>query len=165
MRQKLHQSLISHTTLDNIGGLVGTCHDLDPGFVYVAETFGFLWEIKKSIIINSDSLKFLHLLLRYMLSGTFLFRRQFTLGSCLAMSPPTNTASRYTHKFWTVIQFSMISEELVRFCTHVWMFFLKGALYLLQKNTKNLKNIYHQVKRFFFFIFKTINTSSAHQIN
>ncbi len=56
-----------------------------------------------------------------------------TCGSCLAISPPTNTASRYTHRFWTIIQFSMMSEVLDNFWTQSWISFLNGALYLKPK--------------------------------
>ena len=58
-----------------------------------------------------------------------------TFGSCFAMSPPTNTASRYTHRFCTVIQLSIMSEELDSFWTHDAMSFLKGALYLKQRGS------------------------------
>ena len=79
-----------------------------------------------------------NLLMSQCLCEYFTFRpsqsfNQVTCGNCFAMSPPTKTASRYTQRFCTVIQFSMISEELDRLCTHVWMFFLNGALYLQNK--------------------------------
>lgn len=61
----------------------------------------------------------------------------FTIGSCLAMSPPTNTASRYTQRFCTTNQFSMISVEFESFCTHSWISFLNGALYLLHRDIVN----------------------------
>lgn len=48
---------------------------------------------------------------------SMLLNRLASCGSCLAISPPTNTASRYTHRFCTSIQLSIISEELERFCT------------------------------------------------
>lgn len=64
-----------------------------------------------------------------------------TAGSCLAMSPPTKTASRYTQRFWTTIQFSIISEELVRFCTQVWICFLNGVLYLKQRQATDFTKI------------------------
>lgn len=46
------------------------------------------------------------------------------------MSPPTNTASRYTHKFCTINQFSIMSVVLESFWIHNWISFLNGALYL-----------------------------------
>lgn len=55
-----------------------------------------------------------------------------TFGNCFAISPPTNTASRYTHKFCTFIQFWIISVVLVRLWTHFWMVARKGVLYLLE---------------------------------
>lgn len=42
MRKQLHQSLIPDTTLYDIRSLMGSMHDLDPGFVNVAESLGFL---------------------------------------------------------------------------------------------------------------------------
>lgn len=55
------------------------------------------------------------------------------------MSPPTNTASRYTHRFCTVIQLSIMSEELDSFWTHNAMSFLKGALYLNREGAQGEK--------------------------
>ena len=46
VRQQLSQRVVTHTTLHNIGILVGSAHDLHPGFVNLAKTLGFLW-IKK----------------------------------------------------------------------------------------------------------------------
>ena len=50
-----------------------------------------------------------------MQTGVYKLYSMCTFGSCFAMSPPTNTASRYTHRFCTVIQLSMMSEELDSF--------------------------------------------------
>ena len=42
MRQKLHQGIVTHAALHNIGSLVGSRHDLHPCLVNVAEPLGFL---------------------------------------------------------------------------------------------------------------------------
>lgn len=54
-----------------------------------------------------------------------------SVGNCFAISPPTNTASKYTQRFCTISHFSKISDVLTSFQTHNWMSFLNGALYLL----------------------------------
>lgn len=68
-----------------------------------------------------------------------------TCGNCLAISPPTNTASRYTHRFWTVSHCSMISEDVDSLNTQFWISFLKGALYLCKTNPNTHQEM-HPVK-------------------
>lgn len=58
-----------------------------------------------------------------------------SLGSCLAMSPPTNTASKYTHRFCTRSQRSKISLVFPRSVTHCWICLRKGGLYLIHNKS------------------------------
>ena len=77
VREKLTHCLVSYAAGDYVGSLVGLGQDLHPRLVNVAESFGFL---------HRKSIKMAVIQMRVDYGGT--------IGSCLAMSPPTNTASR-----------------------------------------------------------------------
>lgn len=55
-------------------------------------------------------------------------KRFASAGSCLDISPPMKTASKYAHKFCTVNHFAKISEVLPSLNCHSWILFLKGVL-------------------------------------
>lgn len=54
------------------------------------------------------------------------------------MSPPTNTASKYTHRFCTRSQRSKISLVFPRSVTHCCICLRKGGLYLMHNNHAQL---------------------------
>ena len=74
--------------------------------------------------------------------------RLLTWGSCFAISPPTNTASRYIHKFCTVIHCSIISLVPLNLFTHNWILGLNGVLYL-DKNKYNFTSLIFCIRREF----------------
>ena len=53
-----------------------------------------------------------------------------SLSNCHAISPPTNTTSKYIRRCCTNNQFSRMSVEFDNSWTQSWIFFLNGALYL-----------------------------------
>ena len=116
--------------LDNIGCFVRSCHNFNPWLIDVLKTLGFLKVIENVFEISFINMLLLNVYFILLNDCSNILNQFFTWGSCFAISPPTNTASRYTQRFWTVIQFSMISVEFERLDTQSCICLRNGALYL-----------------------------------
>lgn len=58
-------------------------------------------------------------------------KRFVSKGSCLDISPPTKTASKYIQRFCTRIQFSKTKLVVANFLTHSVISALNAILYLI----------------------------------
>ena len=86
--EELAQCFITHTACDHVRGFVGLCQNLHPRFVNVAKSLGFLHVSVGGTVYESMQACVC------VCVCVCTCMTSFTIGSCLAMSPPTNTASR-----------------------------------------------------------------------
>ena len=131
MREMLLQEVVSNTAADRVWRVVRLQHGFLPGVVNFTES------VSMKYILQNIRQEFMHSRIR---GSRFRIYRFASFGSCLAMSPPTKTASKYTHIFCTRSHRSRISFVLERSLTHFEICFLNGALYRFESSDPRIIN-------------------------